>query len=332
MLALCSTKIVKNMENTLYVYVGVDIAKDSFEADISGKVIRFSQDETGFTTFVSRLPVGSCCVMEATGSYHCRLAYYLVSVGVVCCVVNPLSAKSFASAQMLRSKTDKADAKMLSAYGQCLQPALWQPLPEVMVELQQLLGLLEGYIQQRTATQNRLHSLPYQPHHSPTALQSLEKTLLHLQTEIETLEKACQTIVQAHYQEVYTNLTSIPGIGKKTATQLIAATQGFASFENAKQVIALIGLAPRTFQSGTSVKGKGHICKWGKGQLRKLMYMCAIRAKQLNKSCKDLYERLRAKGKPHKVAMIAVANKLIKQAFAIAKSGKAYTEKDNKKN
>lgn len=320
------------MEQIQYLYVGVDIAQSSFEADLSGKVVRFGQDAAGFSDFVSHLPSEACCVMEATGSYHCRLAYYLVSVGVACCVVNPLSAKSFASAQMLRSKTDKADAKMLSAYGRSLQPALWQPLPEDIVELQQLLGLLEGYIQQRTATQNRLHSLPYQPRHSQTALQSLQKTLDHLQTEIADLEAACEKLVKAHYAETFENLTSIPGIGKKTATQLIASTQGFETFDNAKQVIAFIGLAPRTFQSGTSVKAKGHICKWGKGQLRKLLYMCAIRARQLNTSCKDLYERLRAKGKPHKVAMIAVANKLIKQAFAIVKSRKAYIEKGNKKN
>jgi transposase len=291
------------MEQIQYVYVGVDIAQSSFEADFSGKVVRFSQDEAGFADFVSRLPSEACCVLEATGSYHCRLAYYLVSVGVACCVVNPLSAKSFASAQMLRSKTDKADAKMLSAYGRSLRPALWQPLPEVIIELQHLLSLLDSYIQQRTATQNRLHSLPYQPHHSATALQSLQRTLGYWQTEIADIEAACEKLVKAHYAETFENLTSIPGIGKKTATQLIASTQGFASFDHAKQVIAFIGLAPRTFQSGTSVKGKGHICKWGKGQLRKLLYMCAIRAKQLNTSCKDLYERLRAKGKPHKVAI-----------------------------
>ena len=317
------------MEN--WHYVGVDIAQDSFEADLSGKVFRFKQDASGFKDFVGRLPAEACCVMEATGSYHCHLAYYLVSAGIACCVVNPLSAKSFASAQMLRSKTDKADAKMLSAYGRSLQPALWQPLPEVIVELQQLLGLLDGYIQQRTATQNRLHSLPYQPRHSQTALQSLQKTLDHLQTEIADLEAACEKLVKAHYAETFENLTSIPGVGKKTATQLIASTQGFENFDNAKQVIAFIGLAPRTFQSGTSVKGKGHICKWGKGQLRKLLYMCAIRAKQLNKTCKDLYERLRTKGKPHRVAMIAVANKLIKQAFAIVKKRTKYKENASQK-
>lgn len=106
---------------------------------------------------------------------------------------------------------------------------------------------------------------------------------------------------------------------------LIIATDGFGMFENYKQVISYFGLAPRIYESGTSVKGKGHICKMGMGQMRKVLYMAATSAIRCNKACKELYDRLRTKGKPYRVALIAAVNKLIKQAFAIAKSGKPYT-------
>ncbi|MCG8331041.1 MAG: transposase, partial [Chitinophagales bacterium] len=84
------------------------------------------------------------------------------------------------------------------------------------------------------------------------------------------------------------------------------------------------GLAPRTFESGKSVRGTAHICKLGSAFLRKILYQCSLSAKRFNPSCKQVFDRLRRNGKPFKIAMIAVANKLIKIAFAIAKSGKAY--------
>ncbi len=98
---------------------------------------------------------------------------------------------------------------------------------------------------------------------------------------------------------------------------LTIVTDNFKKFENYKQLIAYVGLSPRIYQSGTSVKGKGHICKMGNSQVRKLLYMC---------SCKEMYDRLKAKGKPERVIKIAIANKLLKQSFAIATTKTMYKE------
>ncbi|RYY43151.1 MAG: IS110 family transposase, partial [Chitinophagaceae bacterium] len=84
------------------------------------------------------------------------------------------------------------------------------------------------------------------------------------------------------------------------------------------------GLAPREHTSGSSIKNKRGICKMGSGHLRSTLYMCAISAKKHNAACRDLYDRLRAAGKPAKLALIAVCNKLLKQAFAIATKGTKY--------
>ena len=86
-------------------------------------------------------------------------------------------------------------------------------------------------------------------------------------------------------------LATIPGIGKKTAIMLNLITDGFTKFEHHKQLIAYVGFSPRIFQSGTSVKGKGHICKMGKSQIRKLLYLCSWTAKLCNKACREMYKR-----------------------------------------
>ena len=90
--------------------------------------------------------------------------------------------------------------------------------------------------------------------------------------------------------------------------------------------VVIFGLSPRIVQSGSSVKGRGSICKMGMGHMRMLLYMCVRSAKKYNKSCRELYERLLAKGKAKKLALIAVANKLVKQVFAIVKNKSKYVE------
>lgn len=96
--------------------------------------------------------------------------------------------------------------------------------------------------------------------------------------------------------------------------------------EHYKQLIAYVGFSPRIYESGTSVRGKGHICKMGKSPIRKLLYLCTWTAKRYNKTCREMYERLHVKGKPERVIKIAIANKLLKQAFAVATKKEKYIE------
>ena len=112
--------------------------------------------------------------------------------------------------------------------------------------------------------------------------------------------------------------------GQEAVAVLIVCTNGLKKISNHRQLIALAGLAPKEFSSGSSIKGRTRICKMGNGHLRNVLYMCAMSAIRHNKACKELFERLKAKGKPGKVALIAVCNKLLKQAFAVATKGTTY--------
>ena len=112
----------------------------------------------------------------------------------------------------------------------------------------------------------------------------------------------------------------------KTALFLIVVTDGFKKFETASQLCSYVGITPTIRESGSSVRGRSRISKVGNKKLRNLVFLAAFSAYKYNKACKALFDRIVAKGKSKKLALIAVANKLLKQAFAIAKSGLPYDE------
>lgn len=321
---------------TLYHYVGIDVsqAKLDLAYDLpTGKYTTFqvSNQADGFACLLQRLPAQACCVMEATGAYHCQLAFFLAEHSIPLVVANPLSVKYFAKLNLQKTKTDKADAVLLAQYGQCLQPPLWHPPADELVELKQLYSVLEQFTKQHTALTNQKKSLLLMPHYSQQAIAALDNQLAFLKQSLAEVETQLLDLLQQHYHDLNERLQSIPGIGPKTALMLIVISQGFQAFEHAKQLIAFVGLAPRIQQSGKSVKAPAHISKQGTASLRKLLYLAAWQAKRCNLACRQLYERLLERGKKPKLALIAVANKLIKQAFAIAKTNSIY-QKDFKPN
>ena len=157
-------------------------------------------------------------------------------------------------------------------------------------------------------------------------LKTTQKQIKNLDQEINQLENSMEKLIQEHEREMLTTLCSIRGIGKKTAMFLIVITDAFRSFENSKQLCAFLGLAPIIKVSGKSVRGQSRISKTGNSTIRNLLFMCSFTACERNKACRELYTRMVNKGKSKKVALIAVANKLLKQSLAIAKSGATYDE------
>ena len=157
-------------------------------------------------------------------------------------------------------------------------------------------------------------------------MSSLSLILKGLLKQKKELNKILEQTALADYKETVERIKTIPGMGIKAAVMLILITDNFTKFENYKQLIAYVGFSPRIYQSGSSVRGKGHICKMGNGQIRKILYMCSWSAKKCNKGCITMYNRLKEKGKPERVIKIALANKLLKQAFAIATKQLNYQE------
>ena len=306
---------------------GVDISKDVFDVySISKGHVQYENDAKGFKSFKSSLPKSSLVVMEATGYYHYRLAQYLYKQKVLVSVVNPLSVKRFIQMKLAKVKTDKSDAKAICEYGKMNEVPLYTALTDVQSECLQLFRLLDNYLKKRTATKNKLHGEDTLGIPSKFVYRSLNRDLKHLNKEVKGIEERLLVLVKQDQQKQLTLLKSIPGMGVKTALFLIVVTDGFSKFEKASQLCSYAGITPTIRESGSSVRGRSRISKVGNRKLRNLLFLCAFSACKHNKACREIYERIVNKGKSKKLALIAVANKLLKQAFAIAKSGLPYDE------
>jgi transposase len=285
---------------------------------------RFTNDQKGFGEAVKGLPVNAHCVMEATGPYYLQLACWLHHHGFTVSVVNPLVIRRFAQMRLKRVKTDKADARLIAQYAALEHPAAWQPPEQYLVTLQQLDAIREELVKERTVHTNQLEAFTATGMLEKETKKMLNKTIRQNQKNLQEIDQRIEKIIEQYHQQMLANLVTIPGIAKKTACVLITVTAGFTKFKNYKQLSAYVGMTPRIYESGSSVKGKGRICKLGMSGIRALMYMCACSASRWNKSCKELYDRLVGRGKAKKLALIAVANKLVRQAFAIATQNKPY--------
>ncbi len=304
---------------------GIDTSKSVFDVYGSKSGHRqFSNDESGFVSFLGYIPKDSLVLMEATGYYHYRFAQFLYNQGVSVAVVNPLSVKRFIQMKLAKVKTDKSDAKAICEYGQYTELTLYNALSEVQSECYQLFRLLDNYIKHRTALKNKLQGEEVLGIPSNFAYRSLKRSLSHLDKEISSLEARLLSLVKQDQQHQLSLLTSIPGIGTKTALFLIIVTDGFTKFETSSQLCSYVGITPTLRESGSSIRSRGRISKVGNKKLRNLLFLCSFNACKYNLACKKLYDRLVAKGKSKKLALIAVCNKLLKQAFSIAKSGLAY--------
>ena len=292
--------------STYTEYLGIDISKQTFDVvNTSGKHWQYENTSKGYLKFKRTISKNSICVMEATGVYHLPLAKYLYSKGIDLSVVNPIRVKRYSQMTLNRNKTDKSDAKMISSYAQNQEVTLWSPSPELIEQGRDLVQIIEQYIEFRAGLKNKKDTLK-----SKKASESLTEIVVNqiesLSATIDELQNKLVQMLKEYDSELLQNITSIVGIGQNTAALLILASDGFNNFDSAKQLSSYFGLAPTEHTSGTSIKGKRKISKMGNPLVRKKLYMCSLQASRYNKSCVDLYQRLIAKGKPKKVALIAV--------------------------
>ncbi|MEO1261915.1 MAG: transposase, partial [Bacteroidota bacterium] len=149
---------------------------------------------------------------------------------------------------------------------------------------------------------------------------AFEQTLETVNGQVGLLEGELDSLSDEEHERQVAKITSLVGIGAKTARALLCATGGLGTFEHDRQLAKFIGIVPSSHDSGSSVRYKGPITKKGNSELRACLYMAARSARRFNLACRELYERLRSRGKCHKQAMVAVMNKLIRQVFAIVKN------------
>lgn len=304
---------------------GIDISKDVFDSygSMQGH-LQFKNSELDFKKFHKTLPKNCLVVMEATGYYHYRFAQFLYKKGVCVSVVNPLSIKRFIQMKLAKIKTDKSDAKAICNYGLTQEVPLYNALTDTQSECLQLFRLMDNFLKSRTAIKNKIHGEEVLGIPSKFAYRSLIQIKKYLDKQLKGIDVKLLSLVKKNQQKQLTLLQTIPGIGQKTALFLIVVTDGFNKFETASQLCSYAGITPTIRESGSSVRGRARISKVGNRKLRNLLFMCSMSAYKKNKGCREIFERITNKGKSKKLALLAVCNKLLKQSFAIVKSGIPY--------
>jgi len=309
------------------VYVGVDVSKNildtlfRFPAGQTAEQRSFSNAKTGRKKLISRLSQmpGVHVVMEATASYHLGLMYDLNEADIPFMVVNPFCAKAYGRSKNLRSKSDTIDANTLAEFGS-ERPFIPTQMPsDNQLKIRQLASVIRLLTKHRTATKNSLRMIEQMPVISSDATKELKKIIALIDKAIARATEVMKQLVLACHKETLALINSVKGVGLKTTLILISYLGDLDSFQSAKQVAHFMGLGNVDNQSGQRTRPR-RISKRGHPELRSLMFLCALSAARHNTSCRDLYQRLMAKGKPKKVALIAVANKLVRQIFAVVKN------------
>lgn len=314
------------------LFVGIDVSAATFTVAwmragaCPSRAFSLDQAPAGFAELQRRLRAQETdssailIVMEATGSYWMTLATTLAAAGFALSVINPAQAHDFAKALLKRTKTDAIDAQTLAELAARLQPECWTPPPQVYTELHQRLAHRDALVDVRTQFRNQLHALVQQPLVISSVQARLQSLIATLDQEIVVLE---QEIVEALQQDAAwaaaaARLQTIKGLGILTIAWLLTTTINFTLTTSAEAAANYAGLVPQLRQSGSSVRGRPSIGHAGNARLRRALYMAALSAVQHNPVIKPFYRRLRAAGKPGKVALCAAARKLLRIAWAVA--------------
>ena len=314
-----------------YKFLGIDIAAAKFDAALLGEDDRYRQHifpntTPGFkalTAWLNRHNTADLQVcMEATGSYGWSLAQHLHQAGLKVSIVNPACIKAFAQSELQRTKTDRADARVIARFCRAMQPTLWQPPAPEVAELQALVRRLEELTTMRTQETCRLKA----PGGSALVQASRNKMLANISQEMTALQRALKALFQRYpaLKAKRDLLTSIPGIGELTANTLLAENAPGIGCKNARQLAAYAGLVPKLRQSGSSVRGKPRLSKQGNARLRKALYWPAIVAMRYNPPLRAFAQRLQLAGKTKMVIIGALMRKLIHLVFGILKSQRPF--------
>ncbi len=305
--------------------VGIDIAATTLAvvfapaAATPAPATTLPNEAAGWQTLMQTLdeqgatPATTLLVMEATGAYWQGLATALHTAGGLVSVVSPASVRAFAHARLRRAKTDAIDAAVIADFGHRMTPDRWTPPPAEVEAMRLLLRQRDDLVALRTQTRNRQHALAQLPV-LPAAVQiPLREVLRVVEEQIVALDAAIkqQAAASVTLATEITRLTTITGVGVLTAAVVLTETRPLRGSATPAEVVAFAGLDPAPKRSGTSVRGAEHISKTGNARVRQAVYMAAVTAARCNPVFQPFYTRLLARGKGKKVALVAVARKLL---------------------
>ena len=319
----------------MIIYSGIDVSKDKLDIALTKDGINiistatFQNSLLGFQRLSSWIKKRSkdfasihFCI-EATGIYHEEIAEYLQEQeNTIVSVINPFQAKSFANSRLLRTKTDRVDAALLSCYCAISKPRETVKTSAEIKTLRKLVRYLNTLIEERAKQKTRLHSVK-----NEDVANVVKATIKFYSQSISQMELKIKEHIKkfSKLNHQVKLLKSIKGIADRTSWQILAELHAGNTI-CAKAQVAHAGLAPRQFQSGSSMNGKPRICKTGNHRLRKALYMPAMSALRHNRQLSEFYHRLISKGELKMVALVAVMRKLLVIAIGILNNNMPFDE------
>ena len=312
--------------------LGIDIAKAKLDVALrlpNGKLHskgKIANTPEGFTTLLNWLQMHDVNVkeldvcMEATGIYWEASAEFLADAGCTVSVVNPAQIKAFGAASLVRTKTDKVDARLIAEFCAAQHPNPWEAPTLAIRELRALVARREALETMRIQENNRL------PVSREVVVDDIQAHMDYLKQSVKEVDATIRQKINSD-QELKKQkelLDSIPGLGDKTIPVLLSHYGGPMRFSSSRQAAAFAGLDPRQHESGSSVRGKPRLSKVGNSALRKAMYMPAMVTITKTNWGRAFRDRLTAAGKVPMVIIGAMMRKLIHVAFGVLKSGKLF--------
>ena len=307
------------------ITIGADISKDHIDLYSlpNGQTLKVANGRKGFAAILKWIGTKRVVriVYEPTGPYHKAFERLMMVQGVALSKVNPRLARRFAEATGRLAKTDKIDAGLLARYGALLEPRILEANTKILNDLKELHGARLALIKDRTAAKNREKNLS-----NPLLKKQNADRLRQIERQIKAVDEAIMSLVgeDETLRARFDILVSIPGVSQVTASTLLIEMPELGELDE-KAAAALCGLAPMSRQSGRWT-GRAFIAG-GRAVVRQALYMPALVACRFNPDLKANYDRLKAAGKPPKVAITAIMRKLIVLANALLKNNRKWTPK-----
>jgi len=341
------------MTNIVKQVAGIDVAQNELVVSLgrmghdTGIDIfaykTFANNTKGFNElmiWVKKLAAGEIkvrYVMEATGVYHERLAYYLSDQQQEISIVLPNKISNYFRTLDVKTITDKTASQAICRFGLERKLENWQKPKKIFKDLKQLTRERDQLIDDRTALKNQLHAENAEAFPNDSSIKRITKRMQLINRQEQEIRAEIAQLVEKDAELVrkINTITTIPGVGKLTAVVVLAETNGFELIRSKKQLVSYSGLDVKLKDSGTSVKGKPKISKKGNRHLRKAMHMPALSAMRFNEHHKAVFVRLVSKHGIKMKAAVAVQRKILELIYTIFKTDiafdKDYVEKGRQK-
>lgn len=304
------------------MFVGIDVAKDRLDVHVqpSGEMFAVTRDGEGIDELAKRLAAvaPTLIVLEATGGFETIVTAGLAAAGLPVAVVNPRQIRDFARATARLAKTDTLDAAVIAHFAEAVNPPT-RPLADPQARLLgELMARRRQLIEMIVAEGNRRRLLT-----ARRALKSVDRVVAILKAQLDQIDHDIDTSIRGTpaWREAEDLLVSVPGIGPRIARTLIAEMPELGRLDR-RQIASLTGVAPFNRDSGTW-RGRRTIAG-GRSVVRGALYMSILVSIRRNLPLAETYHRLRAAGKPAKVAIVACMRKLVTILNAILRDKKPW--------